>query len=71
MFGTIIVIAILAVVVLSLGSGMFYLVRDDGKSNRTVKALTVRITLSLVLIGVLFLLYALGLIHPHNINPGR
>lgn len=71
MFGTVIVIAILVVVVLSLGSGMFYLVRDDSKSNRTVKALTVRITLSLVLIGLLFLLYALGLIHPHNITPGR
>lgn len=71
MLGKIIVIAILAVVVLSLGSGMFYLVRDTSDSRRTVRALTIRITLSLVLIGVLFLLYALGLVHPHNVVPGR
>lgn len=71
MLGKIIVIAILAVVVVSLGSGMFYLVRDTSDSRRTVRALTIRITLSLVLIGVLFLLYALGLVHPHNVVPGR
>ncbi|HET7676030.1 MAG TPA: twin transmembrane helix small protein [Gammaproteobacteria bacterium] len=71
MLGKVIVIAILAVVILSLGSGMFYLVRDTSDSRRTVKALTIRITLSLVLIGVLFLLYALGLVHPHNVVPGR
>lgn len=71
MLSQIIVIGILVIVVLSLGSGMVYLVRDDGSSTRTVKALTVRITLSLVLIGVLFLLYFLGLIHPHGVNPTR
>jgi len=39
----IVVIAFLAVIVLSLGSAMFYLIRDKGKSDRTVKALTVRV----------------------------
>ncbi|HET6726302.1 MAG TPA: twin transmembrane helix small protein [Gammaproteobacteria bacterium] len=69
--GTFIVIAVLAVIVVSLGSGMFYLVKDRDDSTRTVKALTIRITLSLLLIGLLFVLYALGLIHPHGIYPTR
>ena len=40
----------------SLGSALFYLMRDKGKSSRTVNALTVRIGLSITL--VLFILYA-------------
>ncbi|HET7307181.1 MAG TPA: twin transmembrane helix small protein [Gammaproteobacteria bacterium] len=67
MLGHVIVIAVLAVIVISLGSGMFYLVKDSSDSKRTVRALTIRITLSLLLIGLLFVLYALGLIHPHGI----
>ncbi|HET6655046.1 MAG TPA: twin transmembrane helix small protein [Gammaproteobacteria bacterium] len=69
--GTWIVIAILAVIVLSLGSGMFYLVKDRSDSTRTVRALTIRIALSIVLVGLLFVLYALGLIHPHGIYPSQ
>jgi len=40
----------------SLGSALFYLMRDKGKSNRTVNALTVRIGLSVTLF--LFVLFA-------------
>ena len=52
----IVVIAFLAIILLSLGSAMFYLIRDKGKSDRTVKALTVRVGLSIIL----FLLLMLG-----------
>jgi hypothetical protein len=41
---------------MSLGSALFYLMRDKGKSNRTVNALTVRIGLSVSLF--LFVLFA-------------
>jgi len=52
-----IVVAIIFVVILaSLGSALFYLMRDKGKSSKTVYALTVRIGLSVVLF--LFLLFA-------------
>jgi uncharacterized membrane protein YeiB len=71
MLGHIIVITVLAVIVLSLGSGMVYLVKDSSDSKRTVRALTIRITLSLLLIGLLFLLWALGLLHPHGVYPAR
>jgi len=40
----------------SLGSALFYLMRDKGKSNRTVNALTVRIGLSVALF--LFILFS-------------
>ena len=40
----------------SLGSALFYLMRDKGTSNKTVNALTVRISLSVLLL--LFLLFS-------------
>ena len=40
----------------SLASALFYLIRDKGTSNKTVNALTVRIGLSVALF--LFLLFA-------------
>jgi hypothetical protein len=58
----IVVIAFLAVIVLSLGSAMFYLIRDKGKSDRTVKALTVRVALSVTLFVLLMLGYYFGLV---------
>lgn len=33
----------------SLGSALYYLIKDKGQSERTVKMLTVRVTLSLIL----------------------
>lgn len=44
----------------SLGSALYYLIKDRGQSDRTVKALTVRITLSLVLFLVLMAGYYFG-----------
>ncbi|MFA9459333.1 twin transmembrane helix small protein [Thiohalorhabdus methylotrophus] len=63
------IIAVLLVIVGSLGSGLFYLLRDDGQSHRTVRALTVRIGLSLVLFLILMLGFATGLISPHPAVP--
>ncbi|MEI8384998.1 MAG: twin transmembrane helix small protein [Nitrosomonadaceae bacterium] len=39
----------------SLASAMFYLVKDKGQSTRTVKALTFRIGLSVVLFALMML----------------
>jgi hypothetical protein len=46
-----IVLMLLATVV-SLFSGLFFLVKDEGKSNRLVKALTVRVTLAAITLGL-------------------
>ncbi len=67
MLARLVIIAFLLFILYCLGSGLFYLVRDRGKSDRVVKALTWRISLSLVLFILLFIAYALGWIHPHGI----
>ena len=58
----IIILLFLLVIVGSLGSALFYLVRDKGTSTRTVKALTVRVALSVTLFVLLMLGYYFGLI---------
>jgi hypothetical protein len=63
------VITILLAILFSLGSGLIFLIKDQGRSPRTAKALTLRISLSLVLFLLLMLGYAAGLITPHGIYP--
>ena len=45
---------------MSLGSALFYLMRDKGKSNRTVNALTVRIGLSVSLFLLVLFAHWMG-----------
>lgn len=61
------VIIFFVIIMYSLGSGLFYLVRDKGDSKRVVKALTWRIALSLLLFFLLILAYAMGWVTPHQI----
>lgn len=56
----IVVLLFIAVIVLSLGSALYYLVKDKGQSERTVKALTVRISLSIFLFVLLMASYYFG-----------
>ena len=58
------VILLLIGIVGSLGSALIYLFRDDNTSRRTVRALTVRITLSVSLFILLIVAHAMGLIQP-------
>lgn len=65
----IIVLAVLAMIVVSLGQGMFHLAKGSGDKDQTrvVKALTVRISLSLLLFAILIGGYFFGLIGaPHS-----
>jgi len=59
---------LLGLIIFSLGQAMFYLGRDDGEVDRTrmVRALTVRITLSLLLFALLMASYYFGLVEPHG-----
>ena len=63
------ILLVLLVIVLSLASAMLYLVSDKGQSNRTVKALSVRIGLSFALFVLMMIGVATGLIQPHGIYP--
>lgn len=49
----IVVLLFILFILVSLGSALYYLVKDKGQSDRTVKALTARITLSIVLFVML------------------
>lgn len=53
----------------SLASGLIFLIKDNGRSTRTAKALTVRIGLSVFLFMMLMLGIFTGVIKPHGIYP--
>ncbi|MCB1722600.1 MAG: twin transmembrane helix small protein [Chromatiaceae bacterium] len=56
-------------IIASLASGLYYLVNDRGDSRRTLRALTLRIGLSVGLFAFLMLLIGLGVIKPHGVYP--
>ena len=51
-FATIIIVLIFAGILVSLGSALVHLVRGRGRSDRTAKALTVRIGMSFALFAL-------------------
>lgn len=59
------VILMLIAIVASLGSAFFSLFRNKGTGTGTVKALTIRVGLSITLFIVLMVLASLGIIKPH------
>jgi len=59
-----VVFVLLAAIVISLGTGLFYLRREDADSPKMLRALEVRVGLSLVLILFLVASYFLGWIEP-------
>lgn len=65
----IVVVILLVIILISLASGLIFLIRDKGKSERTVKSLTLRIVLSIALFILLFIGFSAGLIKPHGIIP--
>jgi len=60
---------ILLAIIISLGSALRYLVSDDGKPDRVVRALTWRIGMSVGLFVLLMVAWYFGLIQPHGIFP--
>ena len=63
-----IVLLLLGFVIISLFSGLYFLVKDKGQTKRTVNALTIRIGLSLLAIVVILIAAATGVIE-FNQNP--
>ena len=64
----IIIIAMLIMILASLASALVFLLRDRGSSTRTVKALSVRIGLSLALFLLLMAGFYFGIIPPGGIK---
>ena len=67
MMAKIFILFVMIIITVSLGSGLFFLIKDTGDSKRTVKALTVRIIVSLSLFLLLFIAFGLGWIRPHGL----
>jgi cytochrome bd-type quinol oxidase subunit 2 len=63
------IVAVMLAIVASLGSGLYFMLKDKGESNRMVNSLTVRIGLSVVLFALLFVAWYTGLIQPHPVTP--
>lgn len=56
-------------VVVSLFSGLYFLVRDQSNAKRTVRSLTYRIGLSISLVLLLLVSAWMGWIKPHGVKP--
>jgi hypothetical protein len=56
-----VVIAVLVMIVASLGSAMFFMMHDRSNSKRMVKALAIRVGLSVALFAFLMAGYYFGL----------
>ena len=65
---TLLIVAFLILILWNLGAGLYYMMVDKGQSNRTVKALTKRIALSVALILLLVLAMYMGWITPHGVG---
>jgi len=63
----IIIISLLVIILISLGTALFSMMKNEPDSNRTVKALTVRIALSIALLILIMIGYSMGLIAPHKL----
>jgi len=68
MISTVVILVCFAAIVYNLGAGLYYMMTDKGGSDRTVKALTRRIALSVLLILLVILGIWTGIIRPHGVG---
>lgn len=64
---TLVAIAFLLIIA-SLGSALVFLMKDKGKSNRTVMALALRVGFSIALFILILVAYSQGWIQPTGIR---
>ncbi|KFN51897.1 MAG: twin transmembrane helix small protein [Arenimonas sp.] len=65
---TLVIVAFLCLIVWNLGAGLYYMMVDKGRTNRTVKSLSWRIGLSVGLILLVVAGIATGVIQPHGVG---
>ncbi|MGH8171966.1 MAG: twin transmembrane helix small protein [Rhodanobacteraceae bacterium] len=68
MVSTILIVIFLVAIVYNLGAGLYFMMTDKGQSDRTLRALTRRIGLSVLLILLVILGIWLGIIKPHGVG---
>ena len=62
----IIIVGLLLLIIFSLFTALFTLVKDKGQTDRTLRALTMRIALSIGLIILIYASYKAGFIQPNQ-----
>lgn len=62
----VVILLLLFLIIVSLFLALYTLLKDKGRTNRTVRLLTMRVGLSILLIIVLLISYKAGLIHPNK-----
>ncbi len=50
-----VIVVLLLAVIASLFSGLFFLIKDGGKTNRVVNSLALRVSLSILLLAVVLI----------------
>ena len=68
MLSTVLILIFFAAIVYNLGAGLYFMMTDKGQTDRTVKALTRRIGLSVLLILLVIAGILTGFIKPHGIG---
>ena len=63
-----ILLTLLAAIVVSLFSGLFFLMKDKSDKRRTLTALKIRVGLSIALLVFLALCFMNGWIQPHGLG---
>jgi len=64
----IIFIFLFLLIIISLFSSLFFLIKDKSDKKRVVNALKVRVGLSIILFVILIIMYMNGYIQPHGIS---
>ena len=65
---TLLIVGFLVLILYNLGAGLYFMMTDRGQTDRTVKALTRRIGLSVLLIILVIVGILAGFIKPHGIG---
>ena len=60
------IIVFMLTILYTLASSLMFLIKDKGEGDRTVRRLSWRIGLSIVLFGLLWVFYQLGWIEPNS-----
>ena len=68
MLPKIIILVLLAAIVVSLFSGLFFLLNDKSDKRRTLTALKVRVALSITLLVFLAVAFMNGWLQPHGLG---
>ena len=59
-----VIIVFLLTILYTLGSSFYFMVKDKGGGDRTLKRLTWRIAFSLLLLAILYIMFLAGWIEP-------